>query len=534
MSKRIICLLFLLFAVIFQTVSAADTLTFPANMERIEDSAFEGDTSLDEAVLPDGIKYIGYKAFASSSLRKVNLPASLEFIAFNAFDRKNTEFTYTSGTYAEDWVNNYIDLKSDNNDPSRIFIFEDNDEIRLGHTREVRLNNVYLEKSNFDTLQAKYGGRPTWSIETYGNLPVDIMQNDQGYAVDVYLLPDYSQTAGTSAIYTVICEWEDASAEFTGTVNFETLGTVTGSTIPDILEIQVGVETVLSLEFTPADIIGSKQQPVYVQISNCRFSSSVIQSHTVSITPFDAGQFLGTIELVTDNVVIAKEVLFKIADENGNVPDPDFEIKSDNDPAVMYLFADDNNIGLGHTSGWVNNFFIEKNEFDLLYKLYGELPEWSLVEGDSYVEIRPDNAGWGTEIYLTNYPASAGTQMYTVQCSWGNGDFVKSATGTINFETLTNVPTGSDIWYNYEMQVGQEYAFTHGFEPTDLTDGWQAIYVRIPNCDYSSLSQNHTLHLTPYEAGQFLGTIELVTDNVVIAKEVLFKIADENGTVPDP
>jgi len=66
--------------------SMADVLTLPLGTKVIEEEAFYGDKSLDEVVLPEGIKTIGENAFANSSLKKINLPESLESMADNAID----------------------------------------------------------------------------------------------------------------------------------------------------------------------------------------------------------------------------------------------------------------------------------------------------------------------------------------------------------------------------------------------------------------------------------------------------------------
>lgn len=72
-------------------------------MTIIEPEAFYGDTSLDELVLPNGIKRIEGLAFSTSSLNAINLPASLEYIADNAFD-KGVQFDVAEGTYAYTWA----------------------------------------------------------------------------------------------------------------------------------------------------------------------------------------------------------------------------------------------------------------------------------------------------------------------------------------------------------------------------------------------------------------------------------------------
>ena len=72
---------------------------------RIEDDQFSGDTTLDELILPEGLLSIGARAFAGSSLRKINLPDSLEAIAEDAFDGVALECVrVNAGTWAARWL----------------------------------------------------------------------------------------------------------------------------------------------------------------------------------------------------------------------------------------------------------------------------------------------------------------------------------------------------------------------------------------------------------------------------------------------
>lgn len=83
----------------------AFTMRIPNGVTTIEEEAFYGDTSLDEVVLPEGIRTIGERAFGNSSLRKINLPASLEDLADNIFGgNKNVIVSAIEGTYAYQWA----------------------------------------------------------------------------------------------------------------------------------------------------------------------------------------------------------------------------------------------------------------------------------------------------------------------------------------------------------------------------------------------------------------------------------------------
>ncbi len=101
----IIILLFICF--LYVCVAFADTLCLPSSLISIEDEAFYGDTSLDEVVLPEGIKFIGERAFADSSVATIYLPSSINSIAENAFQNTSVIGTGLPGTFAHQWFSSH-------------------------------------------------------------------------------------------------------------------------------------------------------------------------------------------------------------------------------------------------------------------------------------------------------------------------------------------------------------------------------------------------------------------------------------------
>jgi len=107
----LLSLLIVVFCILVCQDAMAGTLKLPNALTNIEAEAFYGDSSLDEVIVPEGIKTIGSKAFASSSLRQINLPDSLTFIANDAFDGpEKVHITVNNGFYAYNWAvsNGYI------------------------------------------------------------------------------------------------------------------------------------------------------------------------------------------------------------------------------------------------------------------------------------------------------------------------------------------------------------------------------------------------------------------------------------------
>lgn len=87
MKKFVYRALALMLCIILSVTALAEgVLMLPLETTVIRDEAFMGDTSMTEAVIPDGAKTIGERAFAYSALTDVVLPASLTEIADNAFE----------------------------------------------------------------------------------------------------------------------------------------------------------------------------------------------------------------------------------------------------------------------------------------------------------------------------------------------------------------------------------------------------------------------------------------------------------------
>ncbi len=105
--NSVLSILFVLvLCIITATVFAASaTLTIPKGTKIIQEQSFYGDTSLDTVILPEGLERIEAQAFAGSSVRRVNLPSTLKYIADDAFDQsKSIIITAVEGSEAYLWA----------------------------------------------------------------------------------------------------------------------------------------------------------------------------------------------------------------------------------------------------------------------------------------------------------------------------------------------------------------------------------------------------------------------------------------------
>ena len=85
-------------------VAGGHKLIIPEGTRTIEEEAFFKTSALYEVVLPEGITRIEKRAFMGSSVKVINFPSSLVYIAEDAFDQKKLKITVEEGTYAYDWA----------------------------------------------------------------------------------------------------------------------------------------------------------------------------------------------------------------------------------------------------------------------------------------------------------------------------------------------------------------------------------------------------------------------------------------------
>ena len=83
------------------TASAEGVVRLPEDLKIIEAEAFAGDQSIVEVIVPRGAETIGSEAFADSSLRRINIPDTVAYIAPDAFDGCDIEqIVVSAGSYA--------------------------------------------------------------------------------------------------------------------------------------------------------------------------------------------------------------------------------------------------------------------------------------------------------------------------------------------------------------------------------------------------------------------------------------------------
>lgn len=104
------CILGMLFMLCLTAVAAAGAedgvIRLPAGTLVIEEQAFFGTENIKSVIVPETVQRIEKQAFAESGVEYVSLPASLDYIADDAFDGVSDSFCVDApeGSYAMQWV----------------------------------------------------------------------------------------------------------------------------------------------------------------------------------------------------------------------------------------------------------------------------------------------------------------------------------------------------------------------------------------------------------------------------------------------
>lgn len=219
LTKRLLSLFLALSLVFGVSIEAwAQTLTLPAALESIEEEAFAGDKSLDKVALPDGLRSIGKRAFADSSVKEINFPDSLTSIAEDAFSKSNPTVTAQTENDAFQWAANHgmktalIPALDEYYDFTMSLPVADTKGYEVSISKRTRR----LTLSNWDLMRAVYGDEFSWTFITEEGSPeleLSCVNNSRTFQFEVGNL--YEMTDRSNATVKAVLKWGDTETETT-------------------------------------------------------------------------------------------------------------------------------------------------------------------------------------------------------------------------------------------------------------------------------------------------------------------------------
>ena len=313
-SKRILALVtaVMLFSAAVPGLGSASTLTLPGMLRDIEASAFESDTSLDEVILPNGVETIGARAFADSSVTRIHLPASLNYIAEDAFDgAESAELSADRGTYAWDWL--YGDSEQLAFEDSEGYevtvdmgIFEDSDEAGVYSDSFV----YYYHLADVEEWFYRLDGDPVWTVtQTAGPEMNGWLAQENPYCAS--LCVEMPETPAESE-YEVLCEWGGMQVSSHVTVRYDELNVLPeGTDIPDLIELRLNEENIIPMHFVPENYsFANADRGALLDYTGD--GEYWFAWHDLHMFPRTEGTFTGVITLYAGNLYMVKNVVFRV------------------------------------------------------------------------------------------------------------------------------------------------------------------------------------------------------------------------------
>lgn len=524
----------------------ADTLTLPRSIRVIEEEAFAGNTALDEVVIPEGLESIGPRAFADSSVKSVELPASVTDIAEDAFWSSSPAVTAIKDSYAWRWAaaRGMITTFAFSDESAYDFsmeraIFEDNPEIGLYHADWIRNYQI----ANYDLLAERYGGEPQWSLETVGDscgaelrIAVGEWAGEGSRAVD--LMISNEPTYPCTLQYRITCTWGGETITGDGSLVYREADLPTGMAAQaEYYGLKAGEPYALKPAMLPSGYFYT--EPAYCDIwtdMSCESWEEWQDGEcTRFVRPLEAGTYSAWLVLQCSNVQLRKMIVLYVEDENGYVPPamPKLEQEYSFDIAL----AVENNPGCDvYLSS--NTLGISVQNEELLRAFYGDDYSWSFrtVEGTP-VELFWNPRNGYFDFTVNNLDQmTAGTQsLVEATLNWGYSSAV--TTFCFRFGVLTlpdeirfdeNIRMTAGETYRAEVSVSPEASSLRYFLWYDLQDE--------SSMEKWQVDDRNAFFLRAHEPGYYLARPHIHTwDNAfVYGNWFPIYVYDTQGNIPDP
>ena len=128
------------------------TLALPSGLKTVSDEAFCGNAAIRKVMVPEGAEQIGSRAFADSGLTEIVLPATVGFIAEDAFDGCGAlKVVAEEGSYAYEWcVSHGIAVETPYVTPAEHFTYAELDDGTLSITKYTGADAVVIVPSKID------------------------------------------------------------------------------------------------------------------------------------------------------------------------------------------------------------------------------------------------------------------------------------------------------------------------------------------------------------------------------------------------
>ena len=423
------------------------------------------------------------------------------------------------------------------------------------HTEDI-LAEFWFDGAYYSAMQSLMNGEePEWGIiqPTGAIIDTEIRQDTQDNGNrSAFLCIGSMPEQPVSAEYTVTCDWGNLHWETSLDIDFrDDISLPNALVISDDISIKAGEWYDCNYTLDPRGWeydFNDRHFDFWIPSADVDHEFLYDHDHdTLSIRINEPGTYMGIVCLREGSINLAKRITFHVADEEGNVPLPNLRFRRDYMNAQerhFAIFEDNDEIGLEHDN-YLYDLEIDDN-YDLLYNYFETGPVWNVMLEDHQNEVKLSwhnfedegerYAPKGISIHADGAPSEPCDVHFHVDCTWGKGEDAQTitSTGVIHYEVV-DLPTGANIPDTIDLDVNEGSDLDLSFVPEGYTfgDDDRISYYFHEDFEREDWEDGHTLHIEPFEPGYFTAWVAVVSGNISIGKDVLFRVRDEDGNLPE-
>lgn len=421
-----------------------------------------------------------------------------------------------------------------------------------------------FDVGNYDEMEAEYGGAPSWNVDVVDAAGADIgpeYLDDHAFHLRVWRTPWEEATAHVN----VSCNWGEKSWSDDFYLHFVPCEMPAGNNIPSVIDLKRGETTTFEgVDFEPAGYSYVDRLWFVVMNDDGDLDSYIDwqqdeqNPHTLRFTPREdcpAGYYPGRISIVDGNVGSTRELVFRVADEEGRVPDifPVFNEEASEQDLAFSMPA-------GHPDWpvFVDTYVtrIRLENYDVITTFYGDDPDWSLSEGaaDVYMRVDDDNRSVEIRVNDDDYPDEPVSADFVLKLT-ANGEELVTRDIHIDFEggsypedivisPIHNLTTDTYSEYGgvIDLTVGETIEINGAFAPEGYRPNFGEPWIDMGFNDFPGDIDDFlhyecngtTIHVTALQPGTYVAWIDMRDGNInaTTLETVVFRVHDEEGNVP--
>ena len=386
---------------------------------------------------------------------------------------------------------------------------------------------------------------PVWTMEELTNPGAQFVMSQQGNNSYIVRTDGQRPQAACEAKLRLSCSWGGVTRSFDVTVRYQKVALPTGTDIPDIIDLQLGQATPLRYHFSGGYTYEGRDWYTgmverswehFIRLLDCYTENG---EYYLRPSAGVAGYFYGTLTLIDANVAIDKEVIFRIADENGVVPAPR---QLEDEYSLRYLLVPEDTKGFDVSIPewgdiWLNHPLLLDSAICDSYSISASYVEGVPVEPRAVFFDQENLANLSIAVTFANLSELRDGEYSCVDLTLNWGEWSETARVYFHFVEPTLPDIGFDTGFTlkagetYEAKVqlsdpnwNDQYILFYDFYDGSNFDTW---------FDYSD-RQSTSFCIRPHAPGYYMAAPHIHAGNLRIQGDwFLLAVTDEEGNLPE-